>query len=535
MKQLKGIVFLLVLVIAFTALTACGGCKHKYVDGVCSECGEADPDYKAPCSHSYTDGVCSKCGASDPDYIPPCAHSYVKGACTLCGEACDHSYSEGVCSVCGAEDPDYIPADGGASMYEDIVEKFQYLILYKHLNEELPPKGSNEPFYVDALYEVAGEYNPSIEMGYAFRDIDGDGYSELLLMGRESRIYGMFTILNKEPALVATFQQGMGYIDPDGMIFYNSKEFGDNGGQIALEYHMTYLVDGQLVGVEYGWVDVDQDTIYYCVSEDGVRTELSYDEYKLYKNAYEYYWNYPTRLTRLNGFRFYTALIDSANPVVTADFSTYDAIINTFGLMYSHVAEGKYEKTKWTGGAYDSKMLFSSEEDYALYNKIIAACVLVQNNSKAVFGYALKDLNGDGADELILLDSKFYVLAIFTEIDGKPILLDTYTDLRSAFIDKNGYIHVAQRVIPGGENDYEYFVLEAGAGELVCKTAIGVKYSADATQDKIYKIVDGTAVNVEQAEWDALYAEYLADIGNTEFNTYTKNEAGLTFVAVPVN
>lgn len=44
---------------------------HDYADGVCSECGEADPDYVPPCTHDYVDGVCSECGEADPDYVPP--------------------------------------------------------------------------------------------------------------------------------------------------------------------------------------------------------------------------------------------------------------------------------------------------------------------------------------------------------------------------------------------------------------------------------------------------------------------------------
>ena len=47
-------------------------CEHSYTDGICSECGAADPDYKPEeggedevCEHKYVDGICSECGDAD--------------------------------------------------------------------------------------------------------------------------------------------------------------------------------------------------------------------------------------------------------------------------------------------------------------------------------------------------------------------------------------------------------------------------------------------------------------------------------------
>ena len=42
------------------------------------------------CDHNFADGVCTNCGAADPDFVPPteeCAHTFVDGFCTICGEA----------------------------------------------------------------------------------------------------------------------------------------------------------------------------------------------------------------------------------------------------------------------------------------------------------------------------------------------------------------------------------------------------------------------------------------------------------------
>lgn len=617
MKNKKIILLILVLLLAVAVFSACGGCDHNYIDGVCSECGDTKPDsnpetesVSAPesdgesASTTVADSEAITVGDPDSETTPATdteskvvtdgetasategesrsesesvSNTETEPSVDTDGEStpvivetesdsesvsetdtdsesisepdtetestpvadCEHDYANGVCTKCGEADPDHIPADGGASMYDDIVDDFKNLILYKYINEELPPRGDNDPYYFDALYEVAGLFDPTTEMGYAFKDINDDKYVELMLIGRDSRLYAIFTIIDNAPALVTTFQKGMGYLSPDGIIFYNTKEFDANGGQIFLGNHITRLVGGELVGIAYGWIDTDSDfsteddSLYYCAGEDGIRNEMTYEEYKILRSLYEHFWDYPTRLTKLSGLKFNPTLLNSSNPQTPADFSTYDAIINTFGLMHSDVAGGKYVRTDWISSEYDLGMIFNSNEDYVLYNKLIAACTLVQNSSKAAFGYAVKDLNGDGVDELILLESKFYVLAIFTQVDGTPVLLDTYTDLRSACIDADGLIHVKQRIIPGNKKDYEYFVYEVKGAELVCKTAIGVKYSPEGAQDSWYKTVDGVTSDIEQTEWDALYAEYSIDIGTMAFNEYTELNSGLEFVRTP--
>ena len=56
--------------------------EHNYVDGVCTGCGEKDPD--ASHDHNYIDGKCD-CGAVDPNHT----HNYVDGTCTICGKETD--------------------------------------------------------------------------------------------------------------------------------------------------------------------------------------------------------------------------------------------------------------------------------------------------------------------------------------------------------------------------------------------------------------------------------------------------------------
>ena len=71
----KAVVWL-VLVVLVLSFTACGKkpCEHNYVDGVCTKCNEADPNY-VPHTHYYVNGVCS-CGQVDANYDPMEDESY---------------------------------------------------------------------------------------------------------------------------------------------------------------------------------------------------------------------------------------------------------------------------------------------------------------------------------------------------------------------------------------------------------------------------------------------------------------------------
>ena len=435
-------VLLLVFILCVSILTSCTEpCEHAYIEGICDKCGEADENYTPPCVHpTYTEGACTTCGTpcAHPTYTEgacatcgtPCAHpTYTEGACATCGTPCAHeNMTDDVCQDCGYQTPVVIPADKGASLYHEMIEAYKALILYKLVNEELPPKPQNPKYYTDAIYAVGMAYDPTMEVGYAMKDIDNDGYLELLLMGRESRLYAMFTIAENTPKVVIVFQNGMGYLAPDGTIFYND--------QVTVEKtttstrYISRLCDGVLVGITYGWtdtdgsLDTDEDTIYFVTDEKGVQTTVEKTgKYKEYGDTYAYYWDYSTRLTKLSELVFIPALPSTIVEVPKADFSTYEAIIHTFGLMHSTVAGGRFVRSSWVAGAYDMGMTFDSEADFHLYNKLLSAAVLVQNSSTASFGYILVDLDKNGTDELILMESKYYVLAIFTMQNGKPVLL----------------------------------------------------------------------------------------------------------------
>ena len=125
------------------------------------------------------------------------------------------------------------------------------------------------------------------------------------------------------------------------------------------------------------------------------------------------------------------------------------------------------------------------------------------------------------------------MLAIFTEVNGSAVFLDSHDDTRSAWIDAEGRIHVKQVPMTGLSNDARYFVYEVEGGKLVTKLAIGVaheKVGNIQTACRWYTVEDGTETDVEKSDWEVLFTEWNGDIGDYAFNTYTAEKSGLVFV-----
>ena len=144
----------------------------------------------------------------------------------------------------------------------------------------------------------------------------------------------------------------------------------------------------------------------------------------------------------------------------------------------------------------------------------------------------MKDLNSDGINELILLDSNYVIVAIFTEIDGKAILVDTYNEWHTAWIDGNGLIHVQDYVFPGFSKDRIYSLYTIQDGNLISTLTVGYDYGGNKDNSKWYKLVNGDRTDLPKEDWDELYAEWALDIGDTKSYDYTKENANLDYVEI---
>ena len=149
-------------------------------------------------------------------------------------------------------------------------------------------------------------------------------------------------------------------------------------------------------------------------------------------------------------------------------------------------------------------------------------------------GYAIKDLNGDGVDELVLLTDDYMVCAIFSITGGQPILLRSFRARVYGWIDGDGLIH---ENVSGGtaySTNAVYKIADGGASmELVVEFGTnGVEWVGDTAYTVYYKLVNGEKVNITEAEIDAFTKQYGEYLGYPKCAEATKAASGLQFTAM---
>jgi len=139
---------------------------------------------------------------------------------------------------------------------------------------------------------------------------------------------------------------------------------------------------------------------------------------------------------------------------------------------------------------------------------------------------SVRDLNGDDVYELIVLNEGYDVIAIFTTVDGSPVLLDHFGKERICEVDHEGSIHVIERE-SGGTYSREIFRLPRGGGSLEPIITIGCnvrEFSDGSSAKEFYKVENGQTIVLTQEEYD--------DVINQHFSMYgmTRNLAKLRFL-----
>ena len=146
-------------------------------------------------------------------------------------------------------------------------------------------------------------------------------------------------------------------------------------------------------------------------------------------------------------------------------------------------------------------------------------------------GYAKKDINGDGINELIFTESTLDIVAIFTVKNSEVVPLITREHLDFLiWLDKNGSIRVQELIVDGQYmTGRKYLVYEISEGNLKEHIAIG----CDAMkQGDWHKIEDNQKISISKEEWNALYSQYdICPFGWDE-REYTKNHADLTVISL---
>ncbi len=417
--------------------------------------------------------------------------------------------------------------------YEDIIKEYTNLLLKKIDGKEIakPNDSANETEL--ALYEIVHDCSDASAMGYAQKDINDDGVDELVLLNKSNRLSALFTLKNDSPILLLNMDKMEASIASDGTVYAN--KYIKNKGDYT---YIKKLVDGKLEGLEYGGYVVDEKTVEYYKIENGERTKISADEKNLLDSSVQSVFLNPLYNTKKTGFRFISAISDDSesNNAPVADFFSYDGILSAYKIIVESFSE--YSQASWTNGKFDELFNISDNESYDVFHKIYLGGISYRptetyfgqeydKNGDNSYGYAKKDLNGDGVEELMLITDNYEIFAVFTMKDGKAVLLDLGS---SVWIDENGYMR--KSVNTGGVvgRDGEFFVYKLDGTTLNVIVGVGFKVNVYLKKEAWYKTDGKTKTNISNEEGEALYATYKVCPHDYCEDEYTRNFSGIEFV-----
>ncbi len=150
------------------------------------------------------------------------------------------------------------------------------------------------------------------------------------------------------------------------------------------------------------------------------------------------------------------------------------------------------------------------------------------------FGYAFKDLNADGVDELVLLTDSYQIIAIYTLVNGQPMLVDPYFYGNSYWIDDKGLIHAQENTTDKHLHSHSVFELSSGSASLKMIAKFGSDGSIGGTDTftfgfNYYEMSNGTAVLISADRYWELTAQYQVD-GKYSGPSATKDYANLPYL-----
>ncbi len=184
-------------------------------------------------------------------------------------------------------------------------------------------------------------------------------------------------------------------------------------------------------------------------------------------------------------------------PEKAVHFSSYDAVL----YMYSIIAKNAMTYNDQIN--YKAMFKFNSELDEEWYNKLSNAALTLRPKDIMSYGYEYIDINKDGTNELILTTGNDYsILAIFTMLNGKPVLLDAFWNRYHGHIDIDGLLHI------GGSSGWDHSIsqiyrLSPESDQLELVSEIGsdghIYYKIN-----FYKLVNNKKVSISEKEYNFL-------------------------------
>ena len=439
---------------------------------------------------------------------------------------------------CADENTPDVPPDPPANAYASVIARYTALAEARGRGEAVAAADGADEIERALCTVVAGVEEDAV-LGYATKDIDGDGKEELVLLDKESMVKALFTQKEGAPVLLLVAED-VASISADGTV-YSASLVGEDGGIIR---HFEKLTNGVLSGLTYAYIPGEETAELYKI-ENGVRTEITYNERDALERQYETIISFPYLETKTAAFRFIPAIpSDAAADAPVADFSSYDTILSAYARIVGCYSD--YTVWRWSCGEYDDLFVFPDNESYEIFHAIFTAGSIARPTEERfgseyalggdnAYGYAKHDLNGDGTEELILLTDMYRILAVFTEKNGRAVLLPALSAkvggrFNEVWINEVGELRSTVETGGATLRDAEKYLYRIKDGGAEC--VFGVGYAVNGYLEKVnwYRIENGKHVPISDEEGKALYARFDALPYGREAKEHMRTVSGITFI-----
>jgi len=206
-------------------------------------------------------------------------------------------------------------------------------------------------------------------------------------------------------------------------------------------------------------------------------------------------------------------------------FSDYYSIVNIYGtiiknlIIDDHFNEDCFDEIYTI---YEGRLKSETEREW-LMKLTVAAWELFhvsyevgKPNYVNACGYAVKDLNGDGIDELLLMNYDYTVVALFSSVNGRPSLLETFSNSYTCRIDSDGLIYISCSETADKNSISTYRIADGGTGlDLLFKFGRDEhewKDSADGLSQELveyfFKYDGGESIPIAKEEYEALNEQH---------------------------
>ncbi|MBQ9779430.1 MAG: hypothetical protein IJW00_00635 [Clostridia bacterium] len=192
----------------------------------------------------------------------------------------------------------------------------------------------------------------------------------------------------------------------------------------------------------------------------------------------------------------------SDSQLIPADFASYESIIRMYHKMVEVLPDWaeKHEEQ-------ETLFYFPNEQAREWYTRVGNAAFILcpgdRTNGVAHLGYAVKDFNGDGVEELFLLTKDFQVVTLFTQHNGKPVLLEDFWNRKRGYVNENGQIIICGS--SGADvSSREIYRLDATTGQLVLEEALGLDGHTEDLQTIYYHQIGEEKNYISEDEFNAI-------------------------------